>query len=846
MNGRPPGGSDCDDVSDGIAPDKAPLPVGFASVLLMWCPRWVILALPLLLVLPASEAAGAIAFVTNVGTNGNTTTGSTIAVTVAAGGVAVNNTVIVAFAMDPATGAVTVADTRGNTYTSNADVSNGSGTNGVRTVVLSTRLTTALLAGDTITVTHPSVAARAVSVNVFSGLAGASVLDRTATGTGTSTAPATPATAATTQADELLIGAMGVETGSTETFTLGASYITGTNRSSSAGTAAANITIDPEYRIVAATGTYTATGTLSASRAWAAAIATYRAAICGNGVIEPGEQCDDGAANGTATDCCSATCGFTASGTVCRAAAGTCDVAETCTGSSAACPANQFASGILCRASAGVCDVAETCSGTSAACPADSFVTAGTGCRVAAGECDVAESCTGTSAACPADARAPAGTACTSDGNPCTADQCDGTNVLCQHPVGNAGAVCRASTGECDPPDLCTGTSATCPADARSAAGTACSSDGNPCTVDRCDGTSAACQHPAGNGGAVCRAAAGVCDLAESCTGTSAICPPDVKGSGICRPSAGDCDVAESCDGVGNDCPADHLLSAGTLCRAPVGACDRPEACTGTDAACPPDLLQPDGTPCDDGDRCTIGDVCQANVCVGTSPGLDCPDSFLCYKARSTGTFTSLSGVHLIDDFENGYFTVRKPQGLCMPADTNNTSIIGANRRLDGYAMNPQGSVNRQTSLKIVNALGTLVLNTGKPDVLRVPATLPSPPSTADPNGYVDHYKCYKTYVTPGTPKLQRGLQVSVSDQFTSPAKPFELKKPGHLCVPVDDSSQGVRDPTIYLLCYKASPAPGQQRGAPQLGIHLTDEFGPEVLNTVKEVEVCVPSVRIR
>jgi cysteine-rich repeat protein len=30
--------------------------------------------------------------------------------------------------------------------------------------------------------------------------------------------------------------------------------------------------------------------------------------LCGNGVIDPGEQCDDGSANGTPGDDCSATC----------------------------------------------------------------------------------------------------------------------------------------------------------------------------------------------------------------------------------------------------------------------------------------------------------------------------------------------------------------------------------------------------------------------------------------------------------------------------------------------------------------------------------------------------------
>lgn len=76
----------------------------------------------------------------------------------------------------------------------------------------------------------------------------------------------------------------------------------------------------------------------------------------------------------------------------CRAAAGPCDVAEQvslfvstiisiylifhqCDGSTNNCPANAFqSSSSVCRPVAGACDVAETCSGSSASCPADSYI----------------------------------------------------------------------------------------------------------------------------------------------------------------------------------------------------------------------------------------------------------------------------------------------------------------------------------------------------------------------------------------------------------------------------------------------------------------------------------------
>src|SRR5262245_49058414 len=87
-------------------------------------------------------------------------------------------------------------------------------------------------------------------------------------------------------------------------------------------------------------------------------------AVCGNGIVEAGETCDDGAANGQPGDCCDATCHIEPGGSVCRPAAGTCDVPETCDGISPTCPADAFQPATFqCRPPAGVCDVAENCDG---------------------------------------------------------------------------------------------------------------------------------------------------------------------------------------------------------------------------------------------------------------------------------------------------------------------------------------------------------------------------------------------------------------------------------------------------------------------------------------------------
>src|SRR5438309_66424 len=158
--------------------------------------------------------------------------------------------------------------------------------------------------------------------------------------------------------------------------------------------------------------------------------------ICGNGILETKESCDDGANNGTAGSCCTTTCTFKTNGTACTDDGNVCTT-DTCNGTvgSPLCVHNPGNGGTICRAAtSGGCDVAETCTGSSSTCPADGFQSSTFTCRAAAGECDLAETCPGNSPNCPADSKKASGTPCTDDGNVCTTDTCDGSSVTCQHP----------------------------------------------------------------------------------------------------------------------------------------------------------------------------------------------------------------------------------------------------------------------------------------------------------------------------------------------------------------------------------------------------------------------------
>src|SRR5436305_6901339 len=248
------------------------------------------------------------------------------------------------------------------------------------------------------------------------------------------------------------------------------------------------------------------------------AVADFEVRRCSDGVLDPDEQCDDG--NREDGDCCSSSCQLEPATTVCRPAAGPCDVAELCTGSSPTCPADTFEPATFeCRPAAGSCDVPELCTGTTGACPADTFKPATFECRPAAGDCDVAAACTGLSAACPSDRK--------------------------------RSGVCRPSAGSCDAAETCDGTSDSCPQDRSAPDGTPCDdgntctqnetcqqggcvggdqvgcNDGDACTVDTCDPLLGCVnQHLEGPAGVTCLCTGGL--EPPTCQGQTL--PPGVRG----------------------------------------------------------------------------------------------------------------------------------------------------------------------------------------------------------------------------------------------------------------------------------------------------------------------------
>ena len=87
------------------------------------------------------------------------------------------------------------------------------------------------------------------------------------------------------------------------------------------------LVLQPDGKLVAAGYSYNGSDTDFA-------LARYLGQVFGDGIVQAPEQCDDGAANGTFTSCCTTTCRFTGSGTSCDDG-NTCTDSDRCDGSGA-------------------------------------------------------------------------------------------------------------------------------------------------------------------------------------------------------------------------------------------------------------------------------------------------------------------------------------------------------------------------------------------------------------------------------------------------------------------------------------------------------------------------------
>lgn len=336
---------------------------------------------------------------------------------------------------------------------------------------------------------------------------------------------------------------------------------------------------------------------------------------CADSKQPNGTACTDDGLICTTDTCQSGTCTHTAgnAGTVCRATAGTCDVAEKCTGTSPACPADGFIAATgRCRVASctgGVQTLQTFCSGTGPTCaPAVTkacapYVCGATACLTSCStdtDCSVGNWCS--NGVCIA--KVPNGSTCTA-GNSCVSGICaDG--VCCN----------AACTGECEACDVAAAVGTCSPVTGKPhGSRTQCATDSSLCG-GACNGTNrTACTYPGSS--TQCRApscGAGTATLGAVCNGAGS-CPTlqtQDCGQYVCG--------ATAC--LGN-CNTDLDCVQGDYCSAKV---------------CKPRVAA--GQACSSNDQCTTGH-CVDKVCCDQACGAECE---ACDVAGSVGKCSPVTG----------------------------------------------------------------------------------------------------------------------------------------------------------------------------------------------------------
>jgi choice-of-anchor C domain-containing protein len=269
--------------------------------------------------------------------------------------------------------------------------------------------------------------------------------------------------------------------------------------------------------------------------------------------------------------------------------------------------------------------------------------------------------------------------------------------------------------------------------------------------------------------------------------------------------------------------------------------------------------------------------------CGGISEGDD-ETGFCVSNAFAKGTHVTLADQL---DPRTRLFDVKKPLRLAAPADKNGEGVSDPDTHFRGYLItltkkrcaveSPSNAGDactkeldcggtshvtdfcelqpkwvRRRGLVVENqfhsAGNPLRLDAVKPDRLLVPtskglaASVPAPEA-----GDAEHFTCYTVALSKGAPRFGEIHGVGVSDQFidaqiTEQQKFFDIKRPTRVCMASDKNFEGVFNRFAALLCYQVVSVPGQPKHQPVRGLYLTNQFGVEQANTLKEDELCVPS----
>lgn len=219
--------------------------------------------------------------------------------------------------------------------------------------------------------------------------------------------------------------------------------------------------------------------------------------------------------------------------------------------------------------------------------------------------------------------------------------------------------------------------------------------------------------------------------------------------------------------------------------------------------------------------------------------------AFLCYNARGDAGTAAGEELETADDTAVRPLRVGRANAVCAPADTGD-GIADPDTHLRGYrARMPgrSGGYAVEPAVKVSNELGDLFFDVqARPRSLLVPAAVGPGAPAPDPSLHeVDHYRCHGVRAAAGTQGFAGGSRLAVADGAGG-SREFTLTRIKQLCLPVAIDDTPLAAPAKSLLCYAARRVRGSGAAAGISGLALHDSFGRSVVDTAREVELCLPS----
>ena len=274
------------------------------------------------------------------------------------------------------------------------------------------------------------------------------------------------------------------------------------------------------------------------------------------------------------------------------------------------------------------------------------------------GPCDDGNACTEGDSCLDGKCHSGVPAAC-NDSNSCTKDSCNLPQGCSHVPVNGGGCESPCLTGgTCHDGSCEGGTPVSC-------------EDDNPCTDDQCDEKLESCQHfdnqgPCEDGDA--------CTEGDFCQGGSCHSGAPVSCDDGNECTVDSCDPAQGCSKTlltgpvcsdGNLCTKSDKCLGGTCVPGPATDCDDDNPCT--DDTCDPQegcAHWPIAVGCDDGDACTLADMCAGGGCTsGEALGCDdgnvctidsCLPAVGCIHQQSSGACNDLNACTAMDACKSG------------------------------------------------------------------------------------------------------------------------------------------------------------------------------------------------